>query len=47
MQKWIVSSLYVLDDANPPRRLEYAETKIIKEADYKKLSEKALSNGSQ
>ena len=44
MQKWIVSSLYVLDDANPPRRLEYAETKIIKEADYKKLSEKELKN---
>ena len=44
MQKWIVSSLYVLDDANPPRRLEYAETKIISESDYKKLSEKELKN---
>jgi len=42
MQKWIVSSLYVLDDTNPPRRLEYADTRIISEADYKKLSEDKL-----
>ena len=37
LQKWIVASLYILDD-NPPLRNDYT-MEIIKNADYNKLSE--------
>lgn len=38
LQKWVVASLYVIDDKNPPLRNNYS-MKIIKEKDYEKLSE--------
>ena len=38
LQKYVVASLYVIDDSNPPLRNNYS-MKIIKEKDYEKLSE--------
>ncbi len=37
LQKWVVSSLYILDD-NPPLRNDYL-MKVISQQDYKKLTE--------
>jgi len=39
LQKWLVSSLYLISDKNPPLRLEYGNMAIITEPEYKKLSE--------
>lgn len=41
IQKYLVLSLYVL---HPPRRLEYAESKIISKKDYNKLSQEDKDN---
>lgn len=38
IKKWLVANLYLNPD-NPPMRLDYANMKIIKEADYKKLKD--------
>jgi len=38
LQKWVVSSLYILDD-NPPLRNDYT-MKVISKSDYDKLSDK-------
>lgn len=45
VQKWVVANLF-LDDENPPTRLDYAPMQVIKEEDFKKLSddEKAENN---
>ena len=38
MTKWLIGSLYVVDPTNtPPIRLGYAQMKIIKHFDFKKL----------
>jgi hypothetical protein len=39
MLKWVVGSLYVLDDANPPQRLVYRDTRVISRQAYAALSE--------
>ena len=42
VQKWVVASLYLISDDNPPLRLEYGNMKIISESNYNKLNEKEL-----
>ena len=42
LQKWIVASLYILDE-NPPLRLDYI-MKVISNKEYDKLSEKEIEN---
>ena len=43
LQKWLVGSLYVIDNDNPPLRLEnYVPLEIISLKDYNKLSDKEL-----
>lgn len=42
LQKWVVSSLYILDD-NPPLRNDYT-MKVISKSDYDKLSEKTKND---
>lgn len=39
LQKWVVSSLYILDD-NPPLRLDYAPMETISKSDYNNLTDK-------
>ena len=39
LQKWIVASLYLASEKNPPLRLEYGTMDMITEPEYKKLSE--------
>ena len=38
LQKWLVGSLYVIDNKNPPLRLDYTPLEIISLKDYNKLS---------
>lgn len=40
LQKYVVGSLYIADDENPPLRNDFSEMEIISESDYKRLSEK-------
>ena len=44
MQKWLVASLYVLDNNNPPLRLDFAPMEIVSLTEYKKLSQEELNN---
>ena len=37
LQKWLVGSLYVIDNKNPPLRLDYTPLEIISLKDYNKL----------
>lgn len=39
LQKWVVGSLYVAEDDNPPLRLEYGDMKVISWADYNKMEQ--------
>jgi len=40
LQKWLVSSLYVIDNKNPPLRNDYSPMEIVKLGEYNKLTEK-------
>jgi len=39
LQKWLVGSLYVIDNKNPPLRLDYTPLEIITLKDYNKLKD--------
>lgn len=39
LQKWLVGSLYVIDNKNPPLRLDYTPLQIISLKDYNKLKD--------
>jgi len=43
LQKWVVANLYLHDD-NPPIRLDYGSMKMLKESEYKNLSEEELES---
>lgn len=44
LQKWLVGSLYVTDNNNPPIRLDYTPLEIISLKDYNKLSDEDLES---
>ncbi len=44
LQKWLVGSLYVIDNKNPPLRLDYTPLEIISLEDYNKLKDSQLQN---
>lgn len=43
LQRWIVTCLYVLDDDNPPLRLDYG-MKVVSKSEYDDMSEKEKSS---
>ena len=43
LQKWVVSSLYVIDDANPPLRNNYS-MKVVSQKEYNELSDNDKQN---
>lgn len=45
LQKWIAVSLYLMDDENPPIRLEYGDMKIIANSLYNKMSPEDKEKG--
>ena len=44
LQKWLVGSLYVIDNKNPPLRLDYTPLEIITLKDYNQLPDSDLEN---
>ena len=44
LQRWVVASLYLIDDDNPPIRLGYAGMKVISEKEFNKLKDKDDDN---
>jgi hypothetical protein len=44
MLNWLITALYVSDDENPPRRLDYRNMKIIHKLGYDNLSQPQLEN---
>ncbi len=44
LQKWLVGSLYVIDNKNPPLRLDYTPLEIVSLKEYNNLSDKELEN---
>ncbi len=44
LQKWLVGSLYVIDNKNPPLRLDYTPLEIISLKDYNKLKDNKNKN---
>lgn len=44
LQKWMVGSLYITDDENPPLRNDFTPMKIITNKEYLKLSETEKNN---
>ena len=44
LQKWMVGSLYVIDNNNPPLRNDYTPMQIISLTDYNKLDDSDLQD---